>query len=217
MVSLETTCWSNTTELLNAFLMCISCNETVQKMKGSQHYLNLLISQLCYISLISIISYHGLSRELKQIRTFLDIAVQLSDLNGQTIYPSLQGVRSIAQSVRFPRQLAEQILGVPRQARELPDSVGQGAIGGCLEFRWQRKVVRDGAACHVHGLHQSLRKRHLRLAGCLFLLASLRGNSLTALSRPETIQDPHQSSITVSEPNYNFDKNYIYRLEAATL
>ena len=28
IVSLETTCWSNTTELLNAFLMWISCKET---------------------------------------------------------------------------------------------------------------------------------------------------------------------------------------------
>ena len=61
-------------------------------------------------------------------RNFFDVAVELSDFHSQSVYPGLQGVRSVAQSVGLPRELAEQILGVPRQTGQLPDGVGQGAI-----------------------------------------------------------------------------------------
>lgn len=91
---------------------------------------------------------------------FLDIAIELRDLDGEAVDARLEAVGARSQHVSVAGQLAEQVLGVAAEAGQLAHGVGQRAVGGRLQLRRQRKVIGDGAARHVHRLHQSLRQRH---------------------------------------------------------
>lgn len=95
------------------------------------------------------------------ILTFFHGGVELRHPDGQLVNLGLEGGAPGSHGLSLDKEVAEHLFGVSREAGQLPDDVGQGAIGHTLQL--VRDCVSQSAPGHPHRLDDPFRQRHIPL------------------------------------------------------
>ncbi len=90
--------------------------------------------------------------------TFLDRGVETGDLHGQPVDPGLDSRAPPGQLLSLREQVAEHLLRVAGQRRQLSYDIGQAAVRHALQL--VRHGYLQSAAGHGHRLDQTLGQRH---------------------------------------------------------